>query len=502
MAPAGEIIYDDPALPGRRDAGRIQIGPLLSDLAELAANLQDYSHGAAARLDSHQPLDHLLHHVPRRDRLRLRLRPLWLGGAVAATMTRCGHGASRAAALRGARRDKREMIPAAELPAFQAQLLGMVRPGQARPRLAQDARSLPRVDLRDHAAADARRRRASLLPAILDALPDRATHSLERGRSACCATGPDSAITAAPATCIARRRRSSPGMSGNFPKRLDEALALPGIGHYTAAAVLSIAYGEPHAVLDGNVARVLARLGAIRGELRQPNHWRELADAAKALLPAQGTHDAGPGDWNQAMMELGATLCTPRAPQCGALPGGSLVPRPCAGDCGALPSRAQETPADQPRALRGGSAGRSRAHPACYGRRTITAFYFRTCGSSPPFRRRNRTPENSHVICNRLLAFRRICNPCRPRATRSRFARILLAPFLVRVRKLPVSRLSTLGGVRKPVLSELERLPYLQRHAENRGRGARRFGCTLTPRSRNSGRTRRRWIEVTRIRDY
>src|SRR3984893_2691485 len=88
---------------------------------------------------------------------------------------------------------------------------------------------------------------------------------------------------------------------GEFPRRMEEALALPGIGHYTAAAVLSIAYGEPHAVLDGNVARVLARLGAIRGDLRRPKRWRELAGAATALLPAQSVSDAEPpsrpGDW-------------------------------------------------------------------------------------------------------------------------------------------------------------------------------------------------------------
>ncbi len=65
----------------------------------------------------------------------------------------------------------------------------------------------------------------------------------------------------------AARQKSSRTTMAHFPRSLDAALALPGIGRYTAAAVLSIAYGEPHAVLDGNVARVLARLYAIRGEL-------------------------------------------------------------------------------------------------------------------------------------------------------------------------------------------------------------------------------------------
>jgi len=101
---------------------------------------------------------------------------------------------------------------------------------------------------------------------------------------------------------------------GKFPKTLDEALALPGVGHYTAAAVLSLAYSVPLAVLDGNVARVIARLSATRGDVREPAKWRGLQAAADALLPpaAIGT----PGAWNQSLMELGATVCTPRAPAC------------------------------------------------------------------------------------------------------------------------------------------------------------------------------------------
>src|SRR5262249_52782175 len=97
---------------------------------------------------------------------------------------------------------------------------------------------------------------------------------------------------------------------GEFPRRLDDALALPGIGGYTAAAVLSIACGEPLAVVDGNVARVIARLGALRGDVRAPRAWRRVAATASELLDA-----SAPGDWNQAVMELGATVCTPRAPR-------------------------------------------------------------------------------------------------------------------------------------------------------------------------------------------
>ena len=99
--------------------------------------------------------------------------------------------------------------------------------------------------------------------------------------------------------------------AGRFPRRREDALELPGVGRYTAAAVLSIAYGAPLAVLDGNVARVLARLAAVRGDLRQPKRWRQLEDAAQRLLVPRAA-----GAWNQALMELGATVCTPRAPAC------------------------------------------------------------------------------------------------------------------------------------------------------------------------------------------
>jgi A/G-specific adenine glycosylase len=92
---------------------------------------------------------------------------------------------------------------------------------------------------------------------------------------------------------------------GKFPATAAELLTLPGIGRYTAAAIASIAFGEPVAVVDGNVDRVLQRLYG------QPLSGEKLWQAAQALLDR-----ARPGDFNQAMMELGATVCTPRAPSC------------------------------------------------------------------------------------------------------------------------------------------------------------------------------------------
>lgn len=98
---------------------------------------------------------------------------------------------------------------------------------------------------------------------------------------------------------------------GVFPGELEAALALPGVGAYTAAAVLSIAYGAPLAVLDGNVARVLARIHAIRGELRASENWSALGEIANECLVAEQA-----GDWNQALMELGEVCCTPKSPTC------------------------------------------------------------------------------------------------------------------------------------------------------------------------------------------
>lgn len=92
---------------------------------------------------------------------------------------------------------------------------------------------------------------------------------------------------------------------GKLPESASEWRELPGIGRYTAAAIASIAFGETVAVVDGNVERVLQRFSGDR--IEGENLWR----AAENLLDRQR-----PGDFNQAIMELGATVCTPRAPAC------------------------------------------------------------------------------------------------------------------------------------------------------------------------------------------
>jgi A/G-specific adenine glycosylase len=98
---------------------------------------------------------------------------------------------------------------------------------------------------------------------------------------------------------------------GKFPQTYTDVLALPGIGRYTAAAIVSIAFGQSYAVLDGNVSRVLARLLSISGNPKSSAVQNRLWAVAQQLLPP-----ARAGDFNQAVMELGATVCSPRQPRC------------------------------------------------------------------------------------------------------------------------------------------------------------------------------------------
>ncbi len=102
---------------------------------------------------------------------------------------------------------------------------------------------------------------------------------------------------------------------GIFPCKYDDILKLPGIGRYTAGAVASIAFHEKVPVLDGNVMRVLSRLVLIRENITKSHTQKRLWHIAEALVPR-----SNPGDFNQAMMELGATVCTPTHPRCESCP--------------------------------------------------------------------------------------------------------------------------------------------------------------------------------------
>jgi A/G-specific adenine glycosylase len=103
--------------------------------------------------------------------------------------------------------------------------------------------------------------------------------------------------------------------SGSFPSTADELQALPGIGRYTAGAIASIAFDQRAPVLDGNVIRVFARLLDLPDDVSQPATQARLWAQAEAWLPDQRA-----GDYNQALMELGRTVCKPRAPLCDQCP--------------------------------------------------------------------------------------------------------------------------------------------------------------------------------------
>lgn len=102
---------------------------------------------------------------------------------------------------------------------------------------------------------------------------------------------------------------------GRFPSGFEAILALPGVGRYTAGAVASIAFGVPVPVVDGNVIRVLTRLGCIPGDPKQRKVETQIWSMAEALVD----RDA-PGESNQALMELGATVCSKTAPLCVSCP--------------------------------------------------------------------------------------------------------------------------------------------------------------------------------------
>ncbi len=132
--------------------------------------------------------------------------------------------------------------------------------------------------------------------------------------------------------------------SGAFPRTSAALRELPGIGPYTAAAIASIAFGEPVAVVDGNVIRVLARLFALAVDPKAPRDVARVQALADALVPR-----AAPGDHNQALMELGATVCAPRSPRCGVCPLRTVCAAAAEGTPERYPSPPPRTP---PRRLR------------------------------------------------------------------------------------------------------------------------------------------------------
>jgi A/G-specific adenine glycosylase len=102
---------------------------------------------------------------------------------------------------------------------------------------------------------------------------------------------------------------------GELPRDVAALLALPGIGPYSAGAIASIAFGLPEPIVDGNVVRVLSRLFALRGDPARTPLKSQLWRLARELVPADRA-----ADFNQSLMELGATICTPTSPRCAQCP--------------------------------------------------------------------------------------------------------------------------------------------------------------------------------------
>lgn len=151
------------------------------------------------------------------------------------------------------------------------------------------------------------------------------------------------------ARLLAATARAIHERDGCWPREADELRELPGVGEYTAAAVASIAHDRPVATVDGNVERVICRLTAFADDPRKAAGKRVVREHAAALLARRR-----PGDFNQAMMELGATVCRPRAPDCPSCPVSAHCRAHAEGDplrYPSLPARPAPTPVARVAAL-------------------------------------------------------------------------------------------------------------------------------------------------------
>ncbi|MCB1531279.1 MAG: A/G-specific adenine glycosylase [Alphaproteobacteria bacterium] len=131
-------------------------------------------------------------------------------------------------------------------------------------------------------------------------------------------------------------------LGGEFPQESEALKKLPGIGEYTSAAIAAIAFNKPATVVDGNVERVMARIFAIKKPL--PKSKPDLKQAAAQFFDG---FDARPGDLAQAFMDLGATICIPKAPRCSLCPVSGLCAGYAQGIAATLPRKEKKTPNPQ-----------------------------------------------------------------------------------------------------------------------------------------------------------
>ena len=235
------------------------------------------------------------------------------GRAAARTAPAAGRGLTRGQA--DARAAAHAAAPAAAAGRARRALAAPPRP--PRPALAGHARPLPRLAVRGHAAADAGRHRARLLPALPGALSQRAGAGRRAARRRAGAVERAGLLQPRAQPAPLRAGRWWPSTAARFPASSAALATLPGIGRSTAAAIAAFCFGERAAILDGNVKRVLTRALGFGDDLALAAEERRLWAAAEALLPARDVDV-----YTQGLMDLGATVCLARQPGLRALPAG------------------------------------------------------------------------------------------------------------------------------------------------------------------------------------
>lgn len=134
-------------------------------------------------------------------------------------------------------------------------------------------------------------------------------------------------------------RQVAEELGGVIPSDVKELLKISGIGEYTAGAIASIAYDQPVPAVDGNVIRVVSRVRGIRENVGIPSVKRQITQAAAELVPQER-----PGDFNQAMMDLGATICVPGTPSCERCPVAEMCDACREGDTEDIPELPRKNP--------------------------------------------------------------------------------------------------------------------------------------------------------------
>ncbi len=178
---------------------------------------------------------------------------------------------------------------------------------------------------------------------------------------------------------------------GQFPRTLEEVARLPGIGRYTAGAIVSIAYDQPAPILEANTVRLLSRLVAFAGVGSVTATHKALWQLAEAIVPSRNC-----GAFNQALMELGSLVCTPRSPNCDACPVRGLCRRERAGSAATDSGAAVQTcRRSGPRGVGGRRGARAKSSSAAARKASVGPACGILCDFRSPRSAAQRSSENS-----------------------------------------------------------------------------------------------------------